>query len=368
MSKTVFILGAGASKQAGVPLMGEFLDVADSIWKEGKITEEDKEHFERVFRAIGKLQMLHSKSQLDLVNLEAVFSTFEMANLLKKLPGFEPDQLPDLLTSMKRLIVVTIEKTLKYPFSSGHAKEAEPYREFCKLLKDLKDTRNKAPDVSIITFNYDIAIDHALHYHNLGPDYQLQAHAGSENAVNLLKLHGSLNWGISLEHDQIFPFDLKDYFKKYSFRHIISDTNEVTINVSSHLYDQREDLKITGEPVIVPPTWNKSQYHSELTDVWSQAAKELEEAENIFVVGFSLPETDIFFKHLYALGTVGETPLKRFWVFDPDESGEVENRYRILLGPGALARFDYQSLTFEDAIQYIQNKMTGRSGKKARVF
>jgi len=68
------------------------------------------------------------------------------------------------------------------------------------------------------------------------------------------------------------------------------------------------------------------------------------------------------------LGTVGETPLKRFWVFDPDESGEVENRYRILLGPGALARFDYQSLTFEDAIQYIQNKMTGRSGKKARVF
>jgi len=35
MSKTVFILGAGASKQSGVPLMGEFLDVEDIIWKGG---------------------------------------------------------------------------------------------------------------------------------------------------------------------------------------------------------------------------------------------------------------------------------------------------------------------------------------------
>lgn len=361
MSKNIFILGAGASKQAGVPLMGEFLDIADAIWKSGKLTDNDKVHFERVFRAIGKLQMLHSKSQLDLVNLEAVFSTFEMANLLKKLPGFETDEIPDLLTSMRRLIVVTIEKKLKYPFSSGHAKEPKPYGDFCKLIKELKDFRNETPDASIITFNYDIAVDHALHFNNLGPNYHLSSHAGSDKAVSLLKLHGSLNWGSSTKYDQIIPFDLRDYNTKYDFSRVLSETSEVTINIGSHLYDCKDDLEISGDPVIVPPTWNKSQYHPELTDVWAQASNELEEAENIFVVGFSLPETDIFFKHLYALGTVGETPLKSFWVFDPDDSGSVENRYRVLLGPGALARFDYQPLTFEKAIPYIREKLIGKT-------
>ena len=40
MSNTVFILGAGASKRAGVPLMKDFLDTAHNLWKSGKITQE----------------------------------------------------------------------------------------------------------------------------------------------------------------------------------------------------------------------------------------------------------------------------------------------------------------------------------------
>jgi len=219
MSKSVFILGAGASKQAGVPLMGEFLDVADAIWKQGKLTDEDKVHFERVFRAIGKLQTLHSKSQLDLVNLEAVFSTFEMANLLQKLPGFEPEELPELIKSIKRVIVVTIEKTLKYPYSiqSHKAREAEPYGSFCNLLKELDYPRNHGSNVSVITFNYDIAIDHALFFNELGPNYHLRAQTAIKDSVSLLKLHGSLNWGSSLEHDQIIPCGLDKFFNRNTF-------------------------------------------------------------------------------------------------------------------------------------------------------
>jgi hypothetical protein len=33
MSEIMFVLGAGASKEAGAPLMGEFLDAADDIRK-----------------------------------------------------------------------------------------------------------------------------------------------------------------------------------------------------------------------------------------------------------------------------------------------------------------------------------------------
>jgi hypothetical protein len=39
MSEIVFILGAGASKNAGAPLMANFLDKADELRKEGKLDE-----------------------------------------------------------------------------------------------------------------------------------------------------------------------------------------------------------------------------------------------------------------------------------------------------------------------------------------
>jgi hypothetical protein len=113
---------------------------------------------------------------------------------------------------------------------------------------------------------------------------------------------------------------------------------------------------MTDEPVLVPPTWNKADSHRALESVWSLAAHELSEAENIFVIGYSMPETDSFFRHLYALGTVGKAMLRRFWVFNPNPS--VESRFRVLLGPEAEYRFDFNRAgnnTFTDAIAYLRS-------------
>jgi len=53
MAKNVFILGAGASKEAGAPLMAEFLDVARDLFTSGKIEKpQDRESFQKVFEAI----------------------------------------------------------------------------------------------------------------------------------------------------------------------------------------------------------------------------------------------------------------------------------------------------------------------------
>ena len=80
------------------------------------------------------------------------------------------------------------------------------------------------------------------------------------------------------------------------------------------------DVPRSRDPVIVPPTWNKTQYHHEIAAVWQNTARHLSEAENIFVVGYSLPERDQFFRYLFALGTVGDALVRRFWVFDPDQT------------------------------------------------
>ncbi len=353
MGKTVFILGAGASFKAGVPLMSNFLDVAQDLLTSGIISAEDKVHFERVFKGISTLQSVHSKSKLDLNNLESVFATFEMAKRLDKMPGFNSEEIPLLIDSMKRLIVVTIERTLKFPVDNPKVLPPVPYGKFGELIQSMKTKLTPKEDVSILTFNYDIAADLMLHFNELGPDYCLKNsnNFGKKDVVKLLKLHGSINWGTIEEIDRIRPLHINEYLRPKRFTH-----GPVYLNIGSEL-SQYTDFNFQKEPVIIPPTWNKSNFPDDLLDVWRQAAKELEEADSLIIIGFSLPETDIFFRHLYALGTVGEVPLKRFWVFDPQERGGiVETRYRSLLGPGANSRFKYHDITFEEAINVIENE------------
>ena len=91
--------------------------------------------------------------------------------------------------------------------------------------------------------------------------------------------------------------------------------------------------------------------------VWQRAAQHLSEAENIFLLGYSLPITDQFFHLLYALGTIGATRLKRLWVFDPDSQGQVKPRYEQMLGQSAEHRFNVRRAVFGDAIRIIREEL-----------
>src|SRR5690349_3875432 len=84
-SDIVFILGAGASFHCGGPLMRDFLDRAFAIHYANP-TGRYKDDFERVFSAVAALQQIHSKSELDLRNLESVFTTLELARVVRRFP------------------------------------------------------------------------------------------------------------------------------------------------------------------------------------------------------------------------------------------------------------------------------------------
>ncbi len=83
MASTVFILGAGASKQAGAPLMANFLDVADELLQHPDKAV-DKDAFDRVTRGRNQLESVVSKAFIDIQNVEGVFSAFEFARLLRE--------------------------------------------------------------------------------------------------------------------------------------------------------------------------------------------------------------------------------------------------------------------------------------------
>lgn len=358
MANVVFILGAGASRDGGAPLMGDFLDVAHRLLDANQL-EHKAEYFQTVFSAIGALQSVHSKAQLDLINIESVFNAFVMAKALGKFPGQENFSGEKIEAAIKQLIATTLEHTQKFKVRGMRILPPESYEAFAKLLVHIRSKAVPARTVAVLTFNYDLGADLAMLQAGLGPAYALDDSDPASGlpparGVPLLKLHGSLNWAICTQCRKVVPWHLTDFLAGIRTMH---DADELRFDVWSSGFTRFRhcDNAVEHElPFIVPPTWNKGDHHQTIAPVWRRAAKELTDAEHIFVIGYSLPDTDGFFRTLYALGVVGPQPLKSFEVFNPEPAGGlVDQRFRALLGPGAQARYHYHPTGFRKAIPHL---------------
>jgi hypothetical protein len=354
MGENVFILGAGASAESGAPLMNNFLDIAEDLLREGKF-QQDTEKIKRVFDAKKMLaKTIFEKSFLGINNIETLFGAIEMAKIINKLGEYSAEQILDVRNGLVTLIVKTLEKTTIFHDETNDEGilPTKPYRDFVALLKDKGIGRS-----SIITFNYDIALDFALEK-DLGPiNYCLNDENNSN--VKVLKLHGSINWGRCLTCKNIVPYKISDFAKDYGLgpERIIPATFPLSEKLRdlSKYHDHQEFENI---PVIVPPTWNKTEYQGPIARVWKEAATELGLARNIYVFGYSLPESDLFFRYLFALGTIGDATIRRFWVFDIEsEEGNLKKRYEALIGQGIRDRFNYNSMYFSYAIGNLRERI-----------
>jgi hypothetical protein len=354
MLKTVFILGAGASQRAGAPLMADFLDRASDLVRFGGISELAKigQDLEEVFKVIAELQSVYYKSHLDLDNIESVFGAIEMALLLKKLGKRSYEEIRKIRDSLVTVIYKTLEYGIKFPVSGQTIRSPEPYESFVShLIGALEQNRATNMPYSFITFNYDLCLDHALRRLG-GCDYCLND-VREKGKYPILKLHGSINWGLS-ENKEIIPRFIEEaYFELgYEPKHVYYNLGS-TLSCKKH-----NDKPLNGPPVIIPPTWDKNSYHTQISNVWSVAASELSTAENIIVIGYSLPETDSFFRYLFALGADSPTKIRNFVVINPDESGQVEKRFRALTGQGIENRLKFIKEPFENALGEIGHILT----------
>ncbi len=352
MSRTVFILGAGASRSAGGPLMADFLDLADNLRRRRQELGDDAASFDLVFKGLGALDAAHAKAVLDVDNIESVYGAFEMARLCGRLGNWGPEEIARLGPAVRRLIVKTLEKAIGYPVVNSAISPPRPYEQFGQLLSRLND--RGLGQISYITFNYDLALDFLMHFTGQRVDYfGTPAYTGAP----IMKLHGSLNWARCAKCKAVVPWQLVDFFARSSWV-LLPGVASVPLEVGSKLtYAQHCGEACQPDPVIVPPTWNKAEYH-EVVQVWQQAAKHLSEAEHIVVVGYSLPETDQFFRYLYAVGTIGDARLKHFLVVDPSE--DSAKRFQALLGPTARARFGHIPREFNESLAELDEELGRR--------
>lgn len=332
MPKTVFILGAGASHAAArTPLMKDFIDTAADLLENKAVAA--TQEFGLVFDLINsRLPRLQAKSVVDLNDIESVFSLVEMGNLLGRLPDTETAEVAMLNRAMRVVLTETIERSCLFNVHDGQWQPHDLYRQLIQKCSGMQ------LDVSFITFNYDIALDYALQFSGAKLDYGFGGAAASPGGIELFKLHGSMNWvscaKCGVMRAASFEALLRDAARSGS---ATGTPMPILSRLAKALGPHCPETTSDFSPAVVPPSWNKTQYHPQFKAVWSRAAKALSLAAKIVVIGYSLPESDSFFRDLLALGLAGSARLRSFTVIDP--SKDVADRFEALLGPGIRGRF-----------------------------
>jgi len=172
--------------------------------------------------------------------------------------------LKDFLTVLPRLL---------------HATAAQECRYHSALVEQLNTID------CVVSFNYDCVMDRALRDHaekQWDPEkgsYGFAVNKGAEawrrhtkgrarkQSIRHLKLHGSMNWRV--------------------------DTDDQTVDLVEDLSGV-ESL----EGAIIPPTWFKDLTAWPFGEIWKQARKEIRTARIMVVVGYSVPDTDLFSRSL----------------------------------------------------------------------
>lgn len=327
--------------------MREFFEVAWDLRRKVEQTDRDRQAFELVAAGRDALQAVHSKATFDIRNLETVFGAFEMASLFGRLHGLRDEDVAGLPGAIRHVIVRTIERGLRFQLKQGNVFAPDEYRKLASTIKTLDGS--DFGNVGVITFNYDLGLDRAIENEGFEVDYCTDTDQAQETPTVMVrqptprlpvaKLHGSLNWWICPKCGRTVPVSVNDFLRSKGLAgdpYTASKVREFKLVYLDQLPGMctTPDCRTpTIQPFIVPPTWSKGEFHRQIKQVWRRAAEMLRDAENIIVMGYSWPTSDEFFHNLFALGTVGPTFLRRFWIFDVNP--ELPTRYLRLLGPQA---------------------------------
>jgi len=383
--RNVFILGAGFSVAAGAPVIRDFLDISRELFDdpESGLDPEERQLFQKVFEFKKKVAQAREKFEIDLDNIEELFGLVEMSHRLNPDAADTRDATVYLIAKTLELATARCKHrpSIVFDGARGYSTanrwvewvdrqsgtedfECDIYRHFALLLAGRYDDPKKVQSRSnaVITFNYDIVLDDALKKAGILPAYGL-ANDPNEKGVPLLKLHGSTNWVVckSCLKPSVWQEGATSLFPFGSIQ-------------------CRHCGKSHWRLLLVPPSWDKSEYQDIMRPVWARAVKELQTATRICIIGYSMPASDSFFRYLLTLGLAENHQLYKLIVVDykgapsildyvasssqQDEhlaEETVEEKYRRMLARlFAKRRFDFDGQGFEMFLRRGANTLLNR--------
>ena len=292
--KVVFILGAGFSKYAGAPLISEFFKSARDIYaNNGEALENyEKDYFKTVLDYYKNLSPSRIKINFNIDNIENFFSILDMNLTYAR----ESTHIKEL-TETRNALIYVILKTLDYYIDNQRISD------YWGFIRNIFDRYN---DYSFITFNYDLILERAFEMSSRKYDYCLDINYKPDLFVaKLLKLHGSANWIMCENCKKI---------------------KELKYKALNDLYNRKcPNCENFESPLLIPPTWNKRIVSEGLKNVWFNAFNELNEATYIVIIGYSLPDTDLYFRHFLTLALKDNLKLRKIIILD--KNIQIEKKY-----------------------------------------
>lgn len=314
-SGTVIVLGAGATRGASFvqpgfgcqpPLNADFftqLQRVTTAKHQGVVSEVLREAV-NLYGPNFELTLEQYFTQLE--------TLIEMTNVVDlKKPRYTETRLKGMRRQLLNAVSAVLEESADVTKQNSTARlnPCEYHRALAESL-DARDT--------IVSFNYDCVVDHALRSFSHGrwsarygygfsPPDRVEGHElwsaqnapnGVNSSINLLKLHGSLNF---------FPFPEDD-----------GDA----IRLRERPYRQ------TGNEVyeIIPPELAKRIGERPVfTTLWQRAERAIRLAHTVVLIGFSFTPTDTHVDSFFRMALAGNQKLQRLIIANPSR----EDRRRI---------------------------------------
>lgn len=343
----VYILGAGFSAEAGMPLVKGFMNrMRDAAaWlEEQRGRDEEVQAIERVLAFRLRAAAAAYRVPIDVENIEELFSLASAGgdrSLAEAMPlaiaatlDYAQSTAPPLTEQEYfNLGVLDIPgwkglngwgppmAYIRQRFQRGELKGAwhgcPPYDFYLGVMAGYFNKGGPDRRDTIVSFNYDLLVENALDNLGLEFTYGLPAKdivwgngvpsswreaASAASSVQILKLHGSVNWSLPfLKARPAQDQEPSDISTAADFRRLID-------SIGVHR-DYRALLNGGDKPFLVPPTWRK-EFEGKLAPVWDLAVDALRTATRIIVLGYSVPSTDQHFKYLLAAGLQDNISLR----------------------------------------------------------
>lgn len=321
----LFVLGAGATR--GCSFVDPKVDAC--------IPPLDADFFTQLQRVANpKHQDLVSDVMKDVVSLfghnfsaslETVFATLEHTIRMLKTTGdtrsFKRSELVGKRDRLLQAIALVLEESLceikTGSRSSLTIKECENHR---RLVQDALQACD-----DIISFNYDCTIDMALRDHGdskWNPRYGYGFNLGSRGS----RLKGDQYWEPGKPASKQRTIHLHKLHGSLHFQ--VAEKGKYQVNLKQRPYTrQNGDLRFK----ILPPESNKAYDQGVFAELWKGAGLAIKSAQNIVMIGYSLPPTDLHANALFRT-SVGAGKLKSLVVVNPDRIVRQQTRSALQRG------------------------------------
>ena len=352
----VFILGAGFSADAGLPTIATFMRALREAGEHYKRSGDNQNAnaiarvLEYRLRAAGAAY----RCVVDPDNIEDLFSLIDTEDDSQG-PGSQEDYIRQAIAAtieFSRKDYMQAQPTIRLslpnapgisplvgePGENEHFRKVHFYEAYLAAMTGMLYEPEPDRRDTIITFNYDTLVEEALASLKKSYDYgflpeeyadgrgggfvtidsscpEQLCRSRDEAAVRVLKLHGSVNWGLRYTQSDVPNQSVAEL--------LVCPTFDATMSHG------------VNRIFIEPPTWRKG-YGTQgrgITTVWHGALAALKTASRIIVIGYSLPLTDVHFRYLLAAGLRENISLQEILFVNPtlaeDAPGCIDMKSRV---------------------------------------